>query len=214
MRSSVPQYIGVEDKLMGLVTFKQLFLFLAAFIISYIGSKVVGGLIELIIVIISFGLAVALGFINLNGKPVLSSLPSLFYFFGSNRKYAWQSMTKIVNKTIELPELEKYLKEPPPGEKPIETTEQLLIKNPKTPPPPVSPAEPVPIIKETPWLGPEKQIAPKPEIKIQPPAPATPIQTEINNQPLISVVKKIQPTPNNYNPYKNFPLPKFPKRRW
>jgi hypothetical protein len=187
MRFSVPQYITIEDKLLGLITFKQLFLLLGAFLLTYLSSKVLSGIFVFFIFLITFGLAFVLGFIQINGKPVLSSLIIIFsYFFGGRRRYIWKSVIRVQEKTIKLPKIEEY------GE--VTPTEA---------PPPITLIQPPPT-EEWP-TRPERP----------PTTKAEPLPQEFLTQPLAISGKSLLPKPEMpYNPYRNFPLPKFPKRRW
>jgi hypothetical protein len=106
----VPKFITIEDKLAGLLTFKQLFALLGAFLLTFFIFKT-NQLIGLIIGIISFGLAFVLTFVYVNGKPFMSVLPNFFDFLRS-RKFVWQKITKIKYEEVVLPEEETKVEMP------------------------------------------------------------------------------------------------------
>lgn len=190
MRFSVPQYITIEDKLLGLITFRQLFLLLGAFLITFFASKLLSGLFVFFVGFITFGLAFFLGFVQINGRPALSSLLLIFTYTLGNRRYIWQSVTHVQTKAIELPKITEY------AEAPITETPPTVVQ------PPITPEQP-PAVE---W--PTRPIE-RPAVKVTTPPP------ELLNQPLAISGKSLLPeTEQPYNPYRNFPLPKFPKRRW
>ena len=91
MQFQVPQFIEVEDKLFGPLTFKQFVYLLgaggAAFIIyTYVGNFYLKFL--LIIPISGFGLA--LGFIKVNDRPFINYIESAVRFYFGNKIYVWR----------------------------------------------------------------------------------------------------------------------------
>jgi hypothetical protein len=159
MRFNVPQFITIEDKLLGIITFRQLFLVFGAFILTYIASKFLPGILTVLVGIILFGLAFAFGWVKVNNKYLLNFLPNLLLFLFSSRKYIWKEVIEITTKRVNAPTLEKYIKLL--EEKPIE------------------------------------------EEKVE------------VDKPLSRYIQYAHK--HGYNPedpYINFPLPKFPKRRW
>lgn len=100
-RFPVPKFITIEDKLAGLVTFKQLFALLGAFLISFSAFRL-SSLLGLIVGVISFGSAFVLTFLYVNGKPFMSILPNFFDFL-RNRRFVWQKITKIKYEEVSLP---------------------------------------------------------------------------------------------------------------
>lgn len=98
----VPKFINIEDKLAGLVNFKQLFALLGAFLLTFFVFKA-NQLIGLIIGLISFGLAIVFTFVYVNGKPFLAIFPN-FLDFLRNRKFVWQKITQIKFEKVVVPE--------------------------------------------------------------------------------------------------------------
>jgi hypothetical protein len=165
MRFNIPKFVTTEDKILvgpfG-ITFKQLFLLFGAFLISYAGYKFIGGFIGILIILISFSLAIILGFVKINNKYVISFLPKLITILISSKRYIWQEEPEITNKIIKIPEIKKYIEL-------LEQDESLLEENKK-----------------------EKK--------------------QIHLSKFLQYAHKHGYNPKD--PYLNFPLPKFPKRRW
>lgn len=90
MDYQVPQFVDVEDKIFGPLTFKQ-FIYLAG------GVGLVVGLIlylppflGILLSIPVAGLAGALAFYKMNGKPFIEILESGFNFYIGRRLYLWK----------------------------------------------------------------------------------------------------------------------------
>jgi hypothetical protein len=73
---TVPQFIDVEDKIIGPITARQFIIFLAAAIIIAISYKIFDFTLFLTFSIIVFIIAVVFGFVKINGRP--------FHFFMLN----------------------------------------------------------------------------------------------------------------------------------
>jgi len=66
----VPQFIDVEDKIIGPITVRQFILLLAAFLIAFLLYRF-GSLLVLIVgVVIDFGVFGTLAFVKINGRPI------------------------------------------------------------------------------------------------------------------------------------------------
>jgi PrgI family protein len=95
MQFRVPQFIDVEDKLFGPLTFKQFIYLLgggaACFVIwNLIPIKVVA-----LVVLAPFaGLSVALAFMDYNGKPFMFTLEAAVNFYLKNKLYIWKKIPK------------------------------------------------------------------------------------------------------------------------
>lgn len=97
----VLKFTNIEDKLAGLVNFKQLFSLLGAFLLTFFIFRI-NQLIGIVIGLVSFGLAIVFTFFYINGKPFLAIFPS-FLDFLRNRKFVWQKITKIKYESITIP---------------------------------------------------------------------------------------------------------------
>ncbi|KKS19212.1 MAG: hypothetical protein UU76_C0003G0015 [Parcubacteria group bacterium GW2011_GWC1_41_7] len=195
MRFNVPQYITIEDKLLGLITFKQLFLLLGAFIASYTTFKIVGGPIAWIVTLVSFLIAGSLGFMRVNGKSLLSALPRVLSYFLGGKQYFWQASAPTSTKTIEVSVIHKYFL---PQEH--ETESFGIEKNavPEISEEPLPEMPKIPIPKTIPQRQKEEGVT---EFK--------------KTQPLVRYIQYAHKHGQNpVNPYRYFPLPHFPKRQW
>jgi len=79
---TVPQFIDVEDKIIGPITSRQFVILLAAAIIIAISYKIFDFTLFLTFAIIIFIIAVILGFVKINGRP--------FHFFLLNIIQTWR----------------------------------------------------------------------------------------------------------------------------
>lgn len=104
-RFFVPKFITIEDRLAGLLTFRQLFALLGAFLLTWIIFRA-NQFLGIIIGFISFGLALLLTFYYVNGKPFIYVLPQVLDYFLRGRRFKWQRIEKFVYKEIEVLEVE------------------------------------------------------------------------------------------------------------
>jgi len=79
---TVPQFIDVEDKIIGPITARQFIIFLIAAIIIGISYRLFDSTLFSTIGIITFLLAVVFGFLKVNGRP--------FHFFLLNLIQTWR----------------------------------------------------------------------------------------------------------------------------
>jgi len=126
-RFYVPKFITIEDRLAGLLTFRQLFALLGAFLLSFFVFRV-NQFLGFVTALISFGSAILFTFIYINGKPFIYILPSVIDFFFKSKRFNWQRIEKITYKEVTLPEeipgevtLPKILKR-----EPVDRTEVIL----------------------------------------------------------------------------------------
>lgn len=104
----VPKFITIEDKLAGLLTFKQLFALLGAFLLSFFVFKI-NQLLGLITAFLSFGLAFLFTFVYINGKPFMFILPDVLDLFFKSRKFVWKRLERLTYKEVEIPEAEEIV---------------------------------------------------------------------------------------------------------
>jgi hypothetical protein len=90
MQFQVPQFIDVEDKIIGPLSFKQFAYVLASAASAFICLRVLpiwfGG--PLMIILISFFLALA--FYKVNGRPFINALEAGIMFYFGSRLYVWK----------------------------------------------------------------------------------------------------------------------------
>ncbi len=91
MQFQVPQFIEVEDKIFGPLTFKQ-FIFLAGGAGSaYLFWRALPIIIAAPLIAGVLGFAAALAFVQYNGRSFLHALETAFYYFIHSKLYLWNN---------------------------------------------------------------------------------------------------------------------------
>ena len=93
MMYNVPQFIDVEDKIAGPLTWRQLGWVIGAFMISFIIWSSVGGVLAFVLIIPIILLASALAFYRPNGQPMIGFLVHGFYFLMRPKIVVWDRPT-------------------------------------------------------------------------------------------------------------------------
>ena len=89
-RYQIPQFIDIEDKILGPLTIRQFFYFLAAAAIGFILWNFLTFQYFIIAMTIVGGLSVMFAFVKINGKPFNAFFYSLIGFIFSSQKYIWK----------------------------------------------------------------------------------------------------------------------------
>jgi len=90
MRFQVPQFIDIEDKIIGPFTLKQ-FVYLAGGAgMAYMAYAFLPGFISLFLVLGIGALALALTFYRVNNKPFIDFLESAFLYYTKEKLYIWK----------------------------------------------------------------------------------------------------------------------------
>ena len=104
MRHDVPQFIDIEDKIIGPFTFKQAIYLAGAlgagFIIFSTLSKLSFNIPFIIKIILSappVALGVALAFLKMNRRKLIFYLEALFKYMINPKKYVWRKKDKKVD---------------------------------------------------------------------------------------------------------------------
>lgn len=98
MQFKVPQFIDMEDKVFGNLSFKQ-FVFLAGGGgLSYIVIKVLPAYFAIVLVPALVALSLALTFIKINGKPFSHALESYVRYHSKSKLYLWKKQENVVKK--------------------------------------------------------------------------------------------------------------------
>ncbi len=93
MRFKVPQFIDIEDKLFGNLTFKQ-FVYLAGGAgLVYISFRILPLFIALIVGPALGAFAAALAFYKYNEKPFIHLVESFIKFYLRSRLYLWKNQS-------------------------------------------------------------------------------------------------------------------------
>lgn len=100
MRFQVPQFIEVEDKIFGPLTFKQ-FIYLAG------GGGMIVVVFTLLPSFLAFfvalpiaAVALALAFYKVNNRPFISVMESFFKYFFTKKLFIWKKEKNVTPQTI------------------------------------------------------------------------------------------------------------------
>ncbi len=89
MQFKVPQFIDIEDKVFGPLTFKQFGYLAGGAGFAYLAFKFLPIYISIVLASAFAGLALALAFFKYNDKPFIHLLESLVRFYIRSRLYLW-----------------------------------------------------------------------------------------------------------------------------
>lgn len=90
MRFQVPQFIEVEDKIFGPFSFKQFIYLVGGVGIAYVLYRLLPLFIAILFIAPILGLAGALAFYQVNGKPFIHTLEAAFHYLNKKKLYLWQ----------------------------------------------------------------------------------------------------------------------------
>jgi len=110
MRYEVPQFIEEETKIIGPLSFRQFFLFLAGVVFSFILFFIFKPWLWFIFSVLLFGIMAVLAFGKYQGRPLSAIFFNIFRFFWQPRRAVWK---KEALKAEGL-----YKKEPPESRPP------------------------------------------------------------------------------------------------
>jgi hypothetical protein len=94
MQFQVPQFIEVEDKIFGPLTFKQFVFIAGGFGMAYVLWRMLPLYLSAPLIAGVGGLAAALAFFQFNGRPFILALENGFYFFIRSKLYLWNNEKK------------------------------------------------------------------------------------------------------------------------
>lgn len=94
MQFQVPQFIEVEDKIFGPLTFRQ-FVFIAGGLgFAFVLYRVLPLILAAPLIAGVGGLAAALAFFQFNGRPFILAMENAFYYFIHPKLYLWDNEHK------------------------------------------------------------------------------------------------------------------------
>ncbi len=101
MQFQVPQFIEVEDKIFGPLTFRQFIFIAGGFGMAYVLWRLLPIHLAAPLILGVGGLAAALAFFQLNGRPFIHALEDGFYYTIHSKLYLWNNANKkrVVAKT-------------------------------------------------------------------------------------------------------------------
>jgi len=94
MQFQVPQFIEVEDKIFGPLTFKQFIYVGGGLGAAYIVWRVLPVYFAAPLIAAIGGLAAGLAFFQFNGRPFIIGLENAFFFFIRGKLYLWNNTRK------------------------------------------------------------------------------------------------------------------------
>ncbi len=100
MQFQVPQFIEVEDKIFGPLTFKQFIYMGGGLGTAYILWRLLPSYLAAPLALGTIGFAAALAFFQVNGRPFISGVESAFYYYLRGKLYLWNNARKSTNATI------------------------------------------------------------------------------------------------------------------
>jgi len=89
MQFKVPQFIDIEDKVFGPLTFKQFAYLIGGAGFSYLSIKLLPGIVALVLVPAFIALSLSLAFITYNEKPFIFTLQAFIRYYTHARLYLW-----------------------------------------------------------------------------------------------------------------------------
>jgi hypothetical protein len=102
MRYQVPQFIEIEDKVIGPLTIKQFVYLVGGAAMSFIVYTYVYFYVAIVLVAGIAGLSLALAFYKINNKPFIDFLESAFMFYTKQNLYIWKKQPKEIVKAEDV----------------------------------------------------------------------------------------------------------------
>ncbi len=90
MQFQVPQFIEVEDKIFGPLTFKQFIYLVGGGGISFVIYSVLPFFLAILLIVPVAALSLALAFYKINNKPFIGVLEAAFKYAFGNKLYIWK----------------------------------------------------------------------------------------------------------------------------
>ncbi len=112
MRFSVPQFIDVEDKIFGPLTFRQFIYLVGGGGLAYLLIKLLPWYLGFTLAIPIAGFAAALAFIRFNNKPFIDIIEAGSNYYLRNKLYIWrkeQPLKKEEKKEDDLTKIPTYV---------------------------------------------------------------------------------------------------------
>ncbi len=96
MQFKVPQFLEIEDKIFGPLTFKEFIYLFGGAGLCFIIYKAFGLLIGILPIIAIAGFSLALTFYHPNGKPFLDMVESAAKYAAQSKLYIWKKRKKKI----------------------------------------------------------------------------------------------------------------------
>ena len=95
MRFQVPQFIDIEDKIFGPLTFKQFVYLAGAGGLGFLIFKSLPLLIALPLILGVLGLGVSLAFVKINNKTFIEVIQAYVSYFFQNKMFIWKKKNAL-----------------------------------------------------------------------------------------------------------------------
>lgn len=89
MRYEVPQFIDIEERIVGPLTLSQFFYLAGGVGGAYIAFRFLPGIINIIVVVALVGLGSALAFVKINNRPFPVMLYAMMVYWTGTKMYVW-----------------------------------------------------------------------------------------------------------------------------
>lgn len=96
MRYQVPQFIEIEDKVVGPLTVKQFIYLVGGLGLSFMFYRFLPIYISMILIIGIEALSLSLAFYKINNKPFIDFLESAFLYYTKDNLYIWKKEDKEI----------------------------------------------------------------------------------------------------------------------
>lgn len=103
MQFQVPQFIEVEDKIFGPLTFRQFVYIAGGAGAAYLLWRALPILIAAPLILAIGGFAAALAFFQYNGRPFILGIENAFFYFIKTKLYLWSNENKPKKATPKTP---------------------------------------------------------------------------------------------------------------
>jgi len=90
MQFQVPQFIDIEDKVIGPLTIKQFLYLLVAGVVIFILYKILNLFATIVLAIPIIGVAITLAFVKVHGQPFMGVVSNFFRFLRKPDFYVWK----------------------------------------------------------------------------------------------------------------------------
>src|ERR1700688_1082299 len=94
MKYQVPQFIEIEDKIIGPLTIKQAVYLAGGLGLSFIVYTYIYSYVAYVLIAGIAGLSLALAFYKVNNKPFINFLESAFLYYTKKNLYIWKKEEK------------------------------------------------------------------------------------------------------------------------
>lgn len=109
MQYQVPQFIEIEDKIFGPLTFKQFAYVVGGGAMCFLAFKFLPIYISILIIIPVGGFSLALAFYKVNNRPFILTVESAVKFFFSKKLYLWHKATRSASQVADVVPVNKDL---------------------------------------------------------------------------------------------------------